>query len=349
MPFTEAVARASSIELPSTIPPELEAKAPAEVRAGGRGDVRLLVTPARGREYHASFNQFADFLHAGDLLVLNRSATIPAAFSAQRADRSPVRLHVSTRLPADLFIVEARQATVAPGERLRLPGGALAEVLTPYLDSKRLVVARLYVGEPFIAYAFRHGEPIRYAHASGEWPLEMYQNVFADEPGSAEMPSAGRPFTFEQLADIREAGIDIAFVTLHAGVSSPHHDEPPFEERYDVPFEAAAAIERARRRGGRIIAVGTSVVRALESSTDDNGRVVAARGWTDLIITPQRGVDVVDGLLTGFHDLSSSHLAMLEAIAGPERIERAYRAALEARYLWHEFGDSHLILRPGRS
>ncbi|MBV8281431.1 MAG: S-adenosylmethionine:tRNA ribosyltransferase-isomerase [Candidatus Eremiobacteraeota bacterium] len=345
MPFAEALARTREGERPPAVPKELEAKAPAEERGAGRGDVRLLVTPARRREMHASFSQLADFLHSGDLLVLNRSATIPAAFLAQRGDRSLLRLHVSTRLPADLFLVEPRQTELSPGERLRLPGGAMAEVLTPYLDSKRLMIARFYLAQPFIAYAFQHGDPIRYAHAPGSWPLDTYQNVYADEPGSAEMPSAGRPLTFEQLADIRERGVGIAYITLHAGVSSPEHDEPPYEERYDVPFETAAAIARARRRGGRVIAVGTTVVRALESATDDRGRVAAARGWTDLIVTPQRGVDAVDGLLTGFHDLSSSHLAMLEAIAGPERIGRAYRTALKERYLWHEFGDSHLIFR----
>jgi S-adenosylmethionine:tRNA ribosyltransferase-isomerase len=329
------------------VPKELEAKEPAEVRGSGRDDVRLLVTPARGKERHASFKQLADFLNPGDLLVFNRSATIPAAFEGQRADRSALRLHVSTRLPADLFIVEPRDGKVQAGERLRLPGGGLAEFLTPYKSSQRLWVARLYLAEPFIAYINRHGAPIRYAHSPYAWPLETYENVYADEPGSAEMPSAGRPFTFERLADIRERGIDIAFITLHAGVSSPERDEPPYEEWYEVPAETVAAIARARRRGGRIIAIGTTVVRALESALDRSGRVVAARGWTDLVITPERGVETVDGLLTGFHDLRSSHLFMLQAIGGDDRIERAYRTALDARYLWHEFGDSHLIVRAG--
>ena len=327
------------------IPAQLEAKEPAELRGAGRDDVRLLVTPARGKEMHASFAQLADFLSPSDLVVFNRSSTIPAALTAQRADRSDVQLHVSTRLPADLVVVEPRQAIVAAGERLRLPGGAFAEMLTPYKGSRRLWITRLYLSEPFLAYVSRYASPIRYAHSTQTWPLAAYQNVYADEPGSVEMPSAGRPFTFEQLADMHERGIDAAFVTLHAGVSSPDHDEPPYEEWFEVPAETAAAIARARRRGGRIIAIGTTVVRALESALDTSGRVVAARGWTDLVITPERGADTVDALLTGFHDLRSSHVAMLGAIGGADRIARAYRTALDARYLWHEFGDSHLILR----
>jgi S-adenosylmethionine:tRNA ribosyltransferase-isomerase len=345
MPFAEARAPDARSAPARTVPPELEAKEPAEARGAGRDDVRLMVSTAQGRDLHASFAQLPDYLTAGDLVVLNRSATIPASLLARREDRSPVELHVSTRLPADLFVIEPARAEVTPHERLRLPGGALVEMLTPYLTSQRLWVARMYLPEPFVAYIYRHGEPIHYAHASARWPLEVYQNVYADEPGSAEMPSAGRPFTQELLAQLREREIEIAYVTLHAGVSSPERDEPPFEERYTVPVETADAMRRARRRGARIIAVGTTVVRALESSLDEKGRMVASSGWTDLVITPERGVDIVDGLLTGFHEPLSSHLAMLEAIAGPERIGRAYRAALAARYLWHEFGDSHLILR----
>jgi len=344
MPFAEVLAPDDQLAPARIVPPELEAKEPAEVRGAGRDDVRLMVSTAHGRDLHASFAQLPDYLTVGDLVVLNRSATIPASLIAQRDDRSQVELHVSTRLQADLFVIEPARAEVTPHERLRLPGGALAEMLTPYLTSHRLWIARMYLPEPFVAYIHRHGEPIHYAHASARWPLEVYQNVYADEPGSAEMPSAGRPFTHELLAQLRERDIEIAYVTLHAGVSSPERDEPPFEERYAVPVETADAVRRARRRGGRIIAVGTTVVRALESSLDGKGRMVASSGWTDLVITPERGVDVVDGLLTGFHEPLSSHLAMLEAIAGAERIRRAYRTALAARYLWHEFGDSHLIL-----
>jgi S-adenosylmethionine:tRNA ribosyltransferase-isomerase len=340
-----AEALASEVRRPAfVIPAALEAKQPAEERGSGRDDVRLLVTKAGSRDVHASFRQLPDLLDAGDLIVLNQSATIPAALTARRADESNVRLHLSTRLPADLTVIEVRDAQVEPHERLRLAAGGMAEILTPYRDSRRLWVARLYLPAPFLSYVSRFGEPIRYRHASGDWPLETYQNVYASEPGSAEMPSAGRPFTQAALQRLRDRNVDIAFVTLHAGVSSPERDEPPYEEWYSVPSETAHAIQRVRRNHGRVIAVGTTVVRALESSLDEHGRIIASRGWSDLVITPQLGVSAVDGIVTGFHEPTSSHLAMLEAIAGPDSVAHAYATALKAGYLWHEFGDSHLIL-----
>ncbi len=326
------------------LPPELEAREPAEERGTGRDDVRLLVTSARGSIVHGHFRELPRFLKAGDVFVLNRSATIPAALTATRPDGESVQLHLSTRLPAELFVVEARSTTMEIQERLRLPGGALAEFLTPYLNSRRLWVARLYLPTDFLSYVGRYGQPISYRHAARRWPLATYQNVYAAEPGSAEMPSAGRPLTHEMLERLRAAGVEIAFVTLHAGVSSLERDEPPFEERYGVPAETADVLRRARHTGGRVIAVGTTVVRALESSLDANGRVVASQGWTDVVITPERGVSTVDGMLTGFHEPQSSHLAMLEAIAGRDSIAESYAAALRSGYLWHEFGDSQLIL-----
>lgn len=326
------------------LPPEREARQPAEVRGAGRDDVRLLVTSAQGSIVHGRFCDLPLFLKAGDAFILNRSATIPAALTAQSPDGEHVQLHLSTRLPADLVIVEVRAAQAKAQDRLRLPGGGLVEFLTPYLDSRRLWVARLYLPTDFLSYLDHYGQPISYRHAAGRWPLATYQNVFAAEPGSAEMPSAGRPLTHEMLDVLRAMGVAIAFVTLHAGVSSPERDEPPFEERYSVPAETADVVRRARRSGGRVIAVGTTVVRALESSLDANGRVVASQGWTDLVITPECGVAIVDGILTGFHEPRSSHLAMLEAIAGRLAIAESYAEALSRRYLWHEFGDSQLIL-----
>jgi S-adenosylmethionine:tRNA ribosyltransferase-isomerase len=171
----------------------------------------------------------------------------------------------------------------------------------------------------------------------------MYQNVYASVPGSAEMPSAGRPFTPEMLDRLTVAGVSLASIVLHTGVASLEHDEPPYEEYFEVPHEAAA-LQRAKKGRGRVIAVGTTVVRALESAVDGAGRPIASRGWTDLVITPQRGVQVVEGLLTGFHEPKATHLALLEAIAGRADLERVYRAALDGGYLWHEFGDLHLLL-----
>ena len=341
----EAVAKALEPPITFDLPPNREAREPAEERGAGRDDVRLLVVSGRGELIHARFAHLPRFLCAGDVLVLNRSATIPAALSAQRPDGEQVQLHLSTWLPADLFIIEARSARLDAHERLRLPGGGLIEFLTPYRDSRRLWVARLYLPTDFRSYIGHYGQPISYRHAAGRWPLQTYQNVYATESGSAEMPSAGRPLTCEMLERLRAMGVEIAFVTLHAGVSSPERGEPPYEERYSVPAETADIVRRARRNGGRIIAVGTTVVRALESSLDSKDRVVASQGWTDLVITPRRGVSTIDGMLTGFHEAQSSHLAMLEAIAGRDVIAESYAAALATGYLWHEFGDSQLILK----
>jgi S-adenosylmethionine:tRNA ribosyltransferase-isomerase len=177
------------------------------------------------------------------------------------------------------------------------------------------------------------------------WPLSAYQTAFALDPGSAEMPSAGRPFTPELVARLVAGGVLVAPVTLHTGVSSPERHEPPYPEAYRVPEATARAVEAARGWGGRVIAVGTTVVRALESVAAADGSMTAGEGWTGLVVTPERGVHAVDGLITGWHEPQASHLLMLEAIAGRELLDASYRAAIEAGYLWHEFGDSHLIVR----
>lgn len=230
------------------------------------------------------------------------------------------------------------------GEVLSLPGGGTVKVLVPYPGSTRLWVARLDTPVPLPDYLDRYGRPIGYPYVRGEWPLEMYQTVYARNPGSAEMPSAGRAFTDEVMARLTAKGIGIADLTLHTGVASPERDEPPSEEYFDVPPETAEAVAAALRGDGRVVAVGTTVVRALESSVDAHGRVAASRGWTDLVITPGRGIQTIGGLLTGFHEPRASHLAVLEAFAGRDHLEKAYRVALDAGYLWHEFGDLHLIL-----
>jgi S-adenosylmethionine:tRNA ribosyltransferase-isomerase len=325
------------------LPAELEAHEPPEARGLQRDDVRLLVSTRYGLE-HVRFRDLPTFLDSRDLVVLNSSATVPAAIEAWRSDGSCVAIHVSTKLPSNLFIVEPRNVRIGR-EQLRLAGGGRAKLLTPYKDSRRLWIARLDLPVRFLEYLNRHGAPIQYRHSSRPWPLEFYQNVYASAPGSAEMPSAGRPFTRKLLELLGSTGVALASIVLHAGVSSLERDEGPHEEWFEVPALTAAAVRRARKRGGRIIAVGTTVVRALESALDDGGEVVASRGWTDLVITPGRGVTVADALLTGFHEPRSSHLAMLEAIVGAGRIRTAYRAAVAAKYLWHEFGDSHLILR----
>jgi S-adenosylmethionine:tRNA ribosyltransferase-isomerase len=227
---------------------------------------------------------------------------------------------------------------------LSLPATGRATMLLPYRRSHRLWLAYLDLPVPPVEYLTRWGRPISYPYVPEPWPLAMYQNVYAEVPGSAEMPSAGRALTHEMLRRLRDNDVGIAKLVLHTGVASLERDEPPYEEFYEVPAETAEAVQIAGVTAGRVIAVGTTVVRALESSVDAAGRVIASRGWTDLIITPERGVRIVDGLLTGLHEPRASHWAMLEAIAGPRVLERSYREALATGYLWHEFGDLQLLM-----
>lgn len=327
------------------LPPHLEATMPAELRGDGRDDVRLMVTRRSSDAIeHAHFRELPSFLDPGDLLVLNATATLPAALTAIRGNGEEIALHVSTPLPGGLVIVEPRRVAAHEGEQLLLPGGVEATLLTRYRDSMRLWIARINLRGTLHDYLRAHGRPITYSYVTERFPIDAYQTVYATEPGSAEMPSAGRAFTRRMLACLRRSGVRLAKLVLHAGVASLEDHERPYDEYYEVPARTAEEVRRAKAGGHRVIAVGTTVVRALESSVDANGEVIASRGWTDLLITPERGVRVVDGLLTGFHEPKATHLAMLEAIGGTEHVARAYRAALGGGYLWHEFGDLHLLL-----
>ncbi|HYS54863.1 MAG TPA: S-adenosylmethionine:tRNA ribosyltransferase-isomerase [Thermoanaerobaculia bacterium] len=331
-------------DLDFVLPPELEAREPAELRGSGRDDVRLMVSDrATGDITHARFRDLPQFLRRGDLLVLNTTATLPAALRARRENGEEIALHYSASLPGGLAVVEPR-GPAGEGEALSLPGGASARLLVPYRNSKRLWIAQMMLGEPQIDYLYRHGKPITYKYIVNSFPIGAYQNVYAQEEGSAEMPSAGRAFTRPMLACLRRGGVNLAKLVLHTGVASLESHEAPYDEWYEVPLRTANLVRATRRAGGRVIAVGTTVVRALESSVDRDGNSIASRGWTDLVITPERGVRMVDGILTGLHEPRATHLAMLQAIAGREPIEKAYAAALEHGYLWHEFGDLHLIV-----
>jgi len=314
-----------------------------------RRDVALLVASrSTGELVHACFAELGQFLHAGDLLVVNTSATLPAAVPA-RLDGRPVELHLSTPAGPRDWVVELRTTDRLPlhaptGERLELPGGVDAELLAPYLGSMRLSVARLFLDEPVEDYLARHGHPIRYRHTEADLPIDAYETVFARDPGSAEMPSAARPFTAELVTELVSDGVLVAPVTLHCGVSSLEAGESPYPERYDVPPETARLVNAVRDWGGRVTAVGTTVVRALETVAAPDGTVSAGSGLTNLIVTPERGLHAIDGLITGWHEPESSHLSLLEAAAGPELLRRSYHAAHAAGYRFHEFGDSHLIL-----
>ncbi|WP_329069665.1 S-adenosylmethionine:tRNA ribosyltransferase-isomerase [Streptomyces sp. NBC_01429] len=341
-----------------TVPEELSARVPAEQRGSGRDDVRLLVS--RGtRVSHHVFRQLPELLRAGDVLVVNTSATLPAAVSG-RLGRARVVVHFSTRGDDGRWAVELRtpRAGEAAGTTLPRPGGpagafvtlpggrrlVLEEPLAP--DGARLWWARVSCDVPELLR--RYGRPIRYGYTERDQPLCVYQSVFAlpvsDGSGSAEMPSASRPFTAGLVTELVSRGVLFAPLTLHTGVASTEAHEPPYPERFEVPETTARLVNAARAGGGRVIAVGTTAVRALESAAVAGGDVRAAGGWTDLVVTPGRGVRAVDGLLTGLHEPRASHLLMLEAIAGRAALARGYGEALRRLYLWHEFGDVHLLL-----
>ena len=335
----------------STLAFELPARLEAERPPKARDDVRLLVSDrSDGSIVHSRFRALPNFLAPGDLLVVNTSATLPAALAAERADGTVLELRLSTpaRGLAQHWIVELRRGD-APfaageiGEQLRLPAGATASIVAPYA-APRLWLAELDLPEPIEAYLAEHGRPIRYRYVPRDWPLSAYQNVYAVESGSAEMPSAGRPFTHEMVTQLVAQGVLVAPITLHTGVSSQERHERPYAERYSVPEHTAGLVNAVRGWAGRVIATGTTVVRALETVAQPDGTVATGEGWTNLVVTPERGLWAIDGLLTGLHEPTSSHVDVLRAAAGDELLADSYDAALQNGYHWHEFGDSHLIL-----
>lgn len=367
-PSTQVLPEPLSFALPES----LEAHEPAEARGLERDEVRLMASfPDDDTMIHTRFTRFAELLRKGDVLVVNTSATLNAALHATRPNGERVELHLSQRLPSGHWVVELRRPaargtepllTAQAGERIALAEGGIAALLTPYRPAHsasarersalgdvaecttRLWRASVQVKGGLMRFLDRHGFPIRYGYVPRAWPLSYYQTIFARERGSAEMPSAGRAFTPRVLQALDAKGVAVAPILLHTGVASLEEHEPPYPEYFRVSARTARVVNEARRRGGRIIAVGTTAVRALESVASPGGSVEPGEGWTDLVITPERGIHAVDALLTGFHEPRASHLAMLEALAGRRHLEAAYAAALRGRYLWHEFGDLHLIL-----
>lgn len=331
-------------------PETLFARNPPEVRGRGRDDVRLLVTLPDGH-HHGPFDDLPRFLRAGDLLVVNESAAIPASLPAE-GRLGPILLNLCTRFRSDLWIAEPRWSVgrpgplpVRPGEELRI-GPVNVRLLSEYPGIPRLWFA--LADRPFDSIVADRGGPIHYGYTDA-WPMDVYQTLFSRIPGSAEMPSAARPITPRIRALLERAGVRIAPILLHTGVSSLEIETDAVEaqamypEPFAVPPETAATVNRTHTEGGRVIAVGTTVVRALESAWTPEG-VRSAAGFTRLFVNPDRGVHAVDGLLTGFHDPVTSHLAMLGAFLGIDGVRKAYAEAVRRGYLWHEFGDSHLVL-----
>ena len=336
------------MEQPFKLPQALEARRPPEARGLARDGVSLLVTDAAtGLHTATAFTTLAAHLRAGDLLVVNDSATIPAALTAHRQNNTAITVHLSTRISESTWIVEPRNAKlVEAGETLALPAGGELTLIAPLHPAHaRLWYASISLPLHQQAYLAKHARPISYSYLDASYPIETYQTIFARNPGSVEMPSAGRPFTLRVLDSLYRSNVNIASITLHCGVSSPETHEPPLDERFTVPKWTAEAINTTRARKNRIIAVGTTAVRAIESATAPDGTVHAASGWTNHLVDAAHPPRAVDAILTGFHEPQASHLQMLEAFISPHLLSHAYETAIENNYLWHEFGDVHLLLR----
>ena len=350
-------------ERPTTVfrgPAPRVAAAPAEERGLTRDGVRLLVARPSALA-HTTFHHVVDHLDAGDVLVVNTSATLNGEFDAvldTGCGARPVVVHVATPLAAGTWVLELRTSPdgstpvldAEPGQRvvgvagpLRLLAPYGARPSSPTGAGNRLWRANAEAGQDVGALVAAHGRPIAYGYLRRRWPLTAYQHVFATVPGSAEMASAARPFTERIVAQLVAQRVLIAPVVLHTGVSSQETGEAPSPERFQVPAATASLVNQVREAGGRVVAVGTTATRAIESAVV-RGVVVPREGWTERVLTPADPPEVVSGLLTGWHDALASHLLLVEAVAGAALTQRAYDEALARGYDWHEFGDSCLLL-----
>lgn len=338
-------------ELAFPRPLDQVAREPPEISRGSRDEVRLLVSRQEGHR-SAAFRDLPRFLEPGDLLVVNESATIPASLPAE-GEGGAFLLNLCTRFGPRLYLAEPRRSFETPGPLPLAPGarvvvsGVRARFLEPFPGISRLWFVSTV--EDLLPVLPGRGSPIHYGYVGKSWPLSAYQTLFSRVPGSVEMPSAGRPFTPRLMEALSARGVGLATVVLHCGVSSLEvesdrlEDQPLYPEPFRVPEATARAVNGTRLRGHRVVAVGTTVVRALESSWED-GKVQPRQGFTRLYVRPPGRLKAVQGLITGLHDPLTSHLALLFALGPPRWIREAYQLAVESGFLWHEFGDSHLLL-----
>ena len=341
-----------------TLPKELAAKEPAERRGISRDEVRLMVIDRtqNNRVTHTKFDRLNEFLLPGDLLVFNSSRTLPASLKGCQVNGTCLEVRLAHKQPDDSWLAlllcqqgEPFGCGLRNGMELDFGLGLTATVEKRDSHIHRLWQIRFnHRDTELIDLFYRLGQPVRYSYVSALWDLDYYQTVYAVEPGSAEMPSAGRAFTWKLLFDLKRKGIKTTNIVLHTGLSSYMDDEldaqhPASEEEYFIGEEAAEKINRAKSRGNRIIAVGTTVVRALESVVE-RGRIKARHGYTRLHINAHHSLKAVDALLTGMHEPEASHLDLLTAFLPSEQIKDAYSEAVAKQYLWHEFGDLNLIV-----
>ncbi|OJJ21554.1 hypothetical protein BKI52_13505 [marine bacterium AO1-C] len=338
------------------LPQHLVCPQPTELRNMARDEVRLLVTTDSGQVTHDIFSNFDQYLQAGDVLVVNTSATQAAAFPITLPNGAPGKLHLSTQLSDSEWLVEVRALNSntttrwkagEEGMTFALPEGASVRLKERFYKNDQLLdlwIAEFDIHQEEEGYRYKYGQPIKYTQLQNAFPLSYYQTFFSFHPGSSEMPSAGRGFTEKLLRKLIKKGVVVAPIVLHTGVSSLEEDEKPYPEYMEVNPMTALLINTAKEEGRRVVVVGTTAIRAVESAADEQGVVRPYRGHTELFIEDTYQMRVADGLLTGFHEPKASHLHMLQSLAGFEHIERAYQEAIKADYYWHQFGDLHLIL-----
>lgn len=338
------------------LPQDLVAREPAERRGLNRDQVRLLVVDRKSHAIeHARFDQIGNWLLPGDLLVFNSSRTIPASlngFDSSGSVSFDVRIaeHLADDSWLAMIVCKKSEFDLHAGLQIYFGLGLSAVISEQHTNIPRLWQIRFsHKGSKLFDLLYRIGRPVRYEYVSNPWSLDDYQTIYATEPGSAEMPSAGRAFTWKSFLELKRHGIQTAFITLHTGLSSFMDDDLDLkhlvsEEEYQIGDHAAEQINRARDNGNRIIAIGTTVVKTLESAADEHGHINAGHGYTRLHISSDTKLCIVNGLLTGLHEPHASHLDLLSAFLPASVIHKAYDEAIIYKYLWHEFGDLNLII-----
>ncbi len=333
------------------LPDYLNASLPPERRGIRRDQVRMMVLEREtGHVSHDRFFQLENYLNSGDVLVLNNSRTIPAAFKADwvrggKVIGSDVELRLARKRTGAVWEVLSTQPNVKQGDFFKISASLEAKVVGEVFKSPLLIMQFSLQGEEFYDAIYSVGYPVRYEYIKIPWQLDYYQTVFASQPGSIEMPSAGRAFSWEILMKLQEKGVKVVYLQLHTGLSyllddqNPHSPEELYEE-YSISQEAMDEIWKAKAEGGKIIAGGTTAVRALETAAAKS----LLNGWTNLYVTSEYQLQLVDGIITGFHEPKASHLDMLSAFVNEAALFKAYTAAIEKHYLWHEFGDINLII-----
>lgn len=336
---------------PFQVPAYLNANTPAEYRGSGRDDVRLLALDRiTGESFHHHFSELKSILREGDLLVLNNSRTLPAVLKGRKGER-PIEIRLSRKVTDQEWEALIIGDVCLIGETIYLPGELTATIIGKGNESPLVILSFSKSGLDLYDAIYQYGEPLHYEYIKTPWPLEMYQTVYASVPGSVEMASAGRAISHKLLYTLKQKGVEIAYLQLHAGLSYYGNDRWPnptnHVEAFCIPEKTAELVNKTKRNNGRVIAVGTTVVRALETAVTSDGMVEAQEGATCLYIQKGYTLRAVDGLLTGFHEPEASHMDMLSAFIEEDILMKAYKEVLADGYLWHEFGDMNLILPMG--